>query len=70
MPEILNIEYHTKILMHKALNKYSTLKEAAKRLRITEQTIYKYINDWFIWNDDKKRWDFICAHCRASIKIK
>lgn len=70
MPEILNIEYHTKILMHKALNKYPTVNAAAQALSITERTLYRYIVDWFFWNPDKAKWDFICTHCKASIKTK
>jgi transcriptional regulator with PAS, ATPase and Fis domain len=38
--ENLNIEYHTKGLIRKALAKSNTIKEASELLEITERSLY------------------------------
>jgi predicted DNA-binding transcriptional regulator YafY len=47
MPEeILNIDYHNKRLMLKALNKHPTVEEAAKALGISERTLYRWMDEY------------------------
>ena len=46
--EILNIEYHTKRLIVKALNQSRTNEEAAKLLGITWRNLYNLMNRYGI----------------------
>ncbi len=48
MAEILNIQYHERRLILKALNKYSTREEQAAALKIDKRTIYKKIEEYAI----------------------
>ena len=52
--EILNIEYHTKILVIKALNRSGMSCEAAQLLGISERTLYRYKKQYNIGYDPKK----------------
>lgn len=47
-PEILNIQYHTRRLFVKALNKYGTQVEAAKAIEISKRTASKYMQEFKI----------------------
>jgi hypothetical protein len=42
MEEILNIEYHTKRLVLKALNQEATIEAAATKLNISVRTLHRY----------------------------
>ena len=46
--EILNIEYHTRRLILKALNSSRTHVEAANKLGITDRTLYKMKKEYNI----------------------
>jgi hypothetical protein len=49
MPEeILNIEYHTKRLVLKALNQEETIETAATKLNISVRTLHRYKVVWNI----------------------
>ena len=41
---VLNIEYHTRIMVLKALNRTANKKEAANKLGVTVRQIHRYIN--------------------------
>jgi transcriptional regulator with PAS, ATPase and Fis domain len=46
--ETLNIDYHNKRLMLKALNKHPTVEQAAKALGISERTLYRWMEEYKI----------------------
>lgn len=46
--ENLNIDYHNKRLMIKALNKHPTITLAAKELGISERTLYRWMEEYKI----------------------
>ena len=46
--ETLNIDYHHKRLMLKALNKTSTIALAAKELGISERTLIRWMDEYKI----------------------
>jgi transcriptional regulator with PAS, ATPase and Fis domain len=46
--ETLNIDYHNKRLMLKALNKHPTVEQAAKALGISERTLYRWMDEYKI----------------------
>lgn len=46
--EILNIEYHTKRLILKALNQERTVRDAADSLGISERTLYFHMKQYNI----------------------
>ena len=39
----LNIEHHTRIHVKTALNRFKTIKEAAKALGVSDRTVHRYI---------------------------
>jgi len=43
--EILNLEYHHKILIKKAINKTQNIKEASKLLGLGERTLYTWMKN-------------------------
>lgn len=48
-PEILNIDYHRKRLILKALNRTATMPEAATMLGISERQLYNLKRDYNIF---------------------
>lgn len=44
--ENLNIEYHTKILVRKALRRYGSPKTASKYLEISDRTVHRYMKNF------------------------
>jgi len=44
--EKLNIDYHSKRLMLKALNKHPTITKAAEELGISERQLYRWIEEY------------------------
>lgn len=46
--ENLNIDYHNKRLMLKALNKHPTVALAAKELGISERTLFRWMDEYKI----------------------
>lgn len=46
--QTLNIEYHTKLLVVKALNKTGTVESAAHQLGTTERSLYRWLAKWRI----------------------
>lgn len=57
MSEILNIEYHIKPTILKAMNRYGFgyMKAAARDLGISERSLYRYKHDYDIEWDEKKQ---------------
>lgn len=55
--EILNIEYHVKRIVLKALNKTRFVKQAADMVGVSERTLHRYKKDFNI-GCDKKRNEF------------
>jgi hypothetical protein len=52
--DILNIEYHTKRLLLKALNKYRYNYEAARELGICERQLYRYKRQYNVIYDNNE----------------
>lgn len=52
--EILNLRYHKKLLVIKALNRYSTMKAAAAALEITERNLYQLKKEYNVQHIDGK----------------
>jgi transcriptional regulator with PAS, ATPase and Fis domain len=59
--EILNIDYHNKRLMIKALNKHPTVALAAKELGMSERNLYRWMDEYkvvrvqlYVINEDFK----------------
>lgn len=50
--ETLNIDYHVKILLLKALNSSNTQVEAAEKLKVAIRTVYRYIDQYSIVRQD------------------
>lgn len=48
MPDTLNIAYHTKILVLRALNREKTIREAAEVLGVSEKTLYNLMKEYNI----------------------
>lgn len=48
MDEILNLEYHHKILIIKAINRTQNNKEACKLLGLKERTLYTWMKNFNI----------------------
>lgn len=46
--ETLNIEYHVKRKVLKALNKFPTVEKASHALGLTARTLYRYKHQWSI----------------------
>lgn len=44
MAEILNIEYHTKVLVKEALRRYGSAKIASKYLEVSDRTVFRYMH--------------------------
>lgn len=44
--ETLNLDYHCKVLMLKALNKHPTVEKAAEELGISERQLYRWIEEY------------------------
>jgi hypothetical protein len=44
MAEILNIEYHTRILVKEALRRYGSAKIASKYLKVSDRTVFRYMD--------------------------
>ena len=42
--EILNIEYHTRILVKEALRRYGSARTASKYLKVSDRTVFRYMN--------------------------
>jgi hypothetical protein len=42
--EILNIEYHTRILVKEALRRYGSARTASKYLEVSDRTVFRYMN--------------------------
>lgn len=63
--EILNIEYHQKRLMLKALNKTGTIQRAAPLLGVATKTVSRLMEDWNIKRDPEngKRFFFAELPC-------
>ena len=53
MDEILNIDYHTKILLKEALRRYKGPSEAYKHLKISKRTVFRYMQKFNITIDGK-----------------
>jgi transcriptional regulator of acetoin/glycerol metabolism len=51
MQEILNIDYHKKQMLFKALNKFRNSREAADALGIGERTVYRMMRRYNIRRD-------------------
>jgi DNA-binding NtrC family response regulator len=56
MTEILNIDYHRRRLVLKALNTLPTKSRARKELGISERQLYRYIQEYGIKKDRKGRY--------------
>ncbi len=56
MEEILNIDYHTRRLILKAMNKYRRIKQAALALGITERWLQELRLRYGIYLDEKGSW--------------
>ncbi len=59
MEEILNIEYHKRRLLLKALNKAEIIKDAAKLLGINQRRLYMWKKDFNIEYNKERREYFI-----------
>lgn len=46
--EVLNIDYHTNILVREALRRYDTVKEASMYLEVNVRTVFRYIRKYNI----------------------
>ncbi len=55
LAEILNIDYHVRRLVLKALNTSSTVQHAANRLGVSGRTLYRYIDRYGIRFDKHDR---------------
>ena len=53
--ETLNIDYHTRRLTVKALNKTDSIEDAAYQLGVHERTLYKWMRIYKIHRDLKTR---------------
>lgn len=51
--EILNIAYHQKRLIIKALNRFKTIEQAAIELGVSERTLYNLIDEYKIIRVEK-----------------
>ena len=55
MEENLNIEYHTKILLIKALDISKTIGEAAYLLGVSDRTVWRYIKTYKVSKDQQTK---------------
>ena len=46
--EVLNIDYHTNILVREALRRYDAVKEASMYLEVNVRTVFRYIRKYNI----------------------
>jgi hypothetical protein len=51
--EILNLEYHHKILIKKAINKTKNMREASKLLGLEQRTLYNWMKNLNIKREKK-----------------
>ena len=64
--EILNIDYHVRRMVIKALNKTKYVFEAAEMLGVSSRSVYRYMEIFGIgYNRKKKEYEFI-----QPVKIK
>lgn len=56
IPEILNIEYHIRILLIRALNRCKHIKDAAGLLGISSRTLRRYMRDLEITQNRRKQY--------------
>jgi hypothetical protein len=64
--EILNIDYHVKRMVLKALNKSDTVGEAAALLGVTKRTVFNKIDDYGILFN-KESGEYVLPECEGIL---